>query len=175
MLAPNVVLAALAVGVGTAHADGAAIVDAISGIQNATLALGSTVGSWDGGVLGALPIIAESTALLATIGEGTAAAGRSAGLSDAEGLAVGLSTLALVGSVNASLAAIAAAKPKFDASLLSPVVLLNLELEKGASAGFSDAVIGKLPASLVATGQALAGEITASFDEAIGLYKGGVL
>lgn len=175
MLAINVILAALAGGVGTVLADGAAIVDAISAIQNATLDLSSTVGSWDGGILGALPIIGDSTSLLATIKQGAATAEQSANLTDLEGISVGLGTIALVTDVNTTLTTLLAAKPKFDKALLSPVVLLNLELEKSASADFSDAVLSKLPASLVSTGQTLADEITASFDEAISVFSGGIL
>lgn len=177
MLAINAVLATLLAGAGTVLADGAGIIDAISAIQNATLALGSTVGSWDGGVLGALPIVAESASLLGAIRGGQAAAEQQPGelLTDVEGFSVGVATIELVADVNATLATLVAAKPKFDADLLSAVVLLNLELEKGASSDFSGALLAKLPADLVAVGQTLADEITASFDEAIGVYSGGIL
>lgn len=166
---------ALLVGVSTVLADGAAIEGAISAIQNATSALSDTVGSWDGGLLGSLPIIVDSTSLLNTINKGTATAKQSANLSDVEGFTVGVDTIQLVTDVNSSLTTIIAAKSKFDKILLTPVVLLNLELEKSASADFSDAVISKLPATLVSAGETLSEEIAASFDQAIGVYSGGIL
>lgn len=156
-------------------ADGAAIVTAISAIQNATLDLGSTVSSWEGNILGAVPIVTDSTALLGTIRDGTQTARASANLTDLEALTVGLAVLQLVTDVNATLATLVDAKPKFDRALLTAVVLLNLELEKSASDEFSDALVPKLPASFVSTGETLAGEIEASFDEAIDVYSFGIL
>ncbi|KAJ4423914.1 hypothetical protein N0V82_001342 [Gnomoniopsis sp. IMI 355080] len=166
------ILLASFLGVSNVLADGAAIVDAISGIQNATAELSATVASWNGGILGALPIVSESTSLLTAINDATDTAKQSANLSDIEAVTVGLTILSLVTDVNTSLTTIIDAKPKFDQVLLSGVVLLNLELEKGASTQFSDAVIEKLPATFVSTGETLSGEITDSFDQAIDVYNG---
>lgn len=159
-------------GVSTVLADGAAIADAISAIQNATQELTTTVASWNGGILGAIPIVSESTSLLTAINQATATAKQSANLSDIEAVTVGLGIITLVTDVNSSLTTIIAAKPKFDETLLSGVVLLNLALEKSASTDFSDAVIEKLPDTFVSTGETLSGEITASFDQAIDVYDG---
>lgn len=156
-------------------ADGAAIVSAISAIQNATIALNDTVAAWEGGILSAIPIIAESTSLLSAIKKGTATAKQSANLSDIEAFTVGVDTISLVNDVNSSLTTIIAAKPRFDRNLLSGIVLLNLEQEKSASADFSDAVVSKLPATFVSTGQILASQIAAAFAEAIDVYSGGIL
>ncbi|KAJ4391782.1 hypothetical protein N0V93_005402 [Gnomoniopsis smithogilvyi] len=153
-------------------ADGAAIVDAISGIQNATTELTTTVASWDGGILGALPIVSESTSLLTAINDATDTAKQSANLTDLEAVTVGLSIVSLVTGVNSSLTTIIDAKPKFDKVLLSGVVLINLALEKSASADFSNAVLEKLPTSFVSVGETLSGEITDSFDQAIDVYNG---
>lgn len=158
-------------GVSSVVADGAAIVDAITGIQNATAELTSTVASWDGGILGAIPIVTESTSLLTAINDATDTAKASANLTDLEAVSVGLQILTLVTNVNTSLTTIIDAKPKFDKDLLSGVVLLNLELEKSASGDFSDAVIEKLPEAFVSTGETLSAEITASFDVAIDAYN----
>ncbi|KAF3769722.1 hypothetical protein M406DRAFT_19871, partial [Cryphonectria parasitica EP155] len=152
-------------------ADGAAIVDAISAIQNATLALASTVGDWDGNILSSIPIVLDSTTLLNTINQGTATAQASANLTDLEAFTVGVDTLDLVTDVNTTLTTLIAAKPDFDRDLLTAVVLLNLEQEKSASASFSDAIISKLPSTIVSTGQTLAAEITASFDQAIDIFS----
>lgn len=156
-------------------ADGAAIASAISAIQNATIALNDTVAAWEGGILGALPIIAESTSLLSTINKGAATAKQSANLSDIEAFTVGVDTITLVNDVNSSLTTIIAAKPRFDRTLLSGIVLLNLEQEKSASADFSNAIVSKLPVTFVSTGEILAGQIAAAFAEAIDVYSGGIL
>lgn len=159
----------------TVHADGAAIATAISAIQNATLDLGSTVASWNGNLLGAIPIVADSTALLGTIYKGTKTAQASANLTDLEAITVGLAVIQLVTDVNTTLTTLIAAKPSFDRNLLSAVVLLNLEQEKSASEGFSDALLEKLPSTFTSTGETLADEISASFDEAIDVFSDGFL
>jgi hypothetical protein len=161
--------------VGSVLADGAAIANAISAIQNATNELTTTVSNYNGNLLGSLPIIIQSTSLLKTIKKGTETAEESAPLADLEALTVGLATITLVGNVNASLDAIVAAKPKFDRNLLTPVVLLNLEQQRSASSDFSDAVVGKLPENFVSTGQQLAAQISEAFSEAISVYSGGIL
>lgn len=167
-------LFALLAGVSFVLADEASIAAAISAIQNATLELSNTVGSWDGGLLSSIPIIVESTSLLTIINEGTATAKQSANLTELEGFTIGLDTIQLVDDVNSTLTTIIAAKPKFADILLAPVVLLNLELEKSASADFSDAVISKLPAVLAPVGEELSDEIAASFDLAISAYTGAI-
>lgn len=169
------VIPALAFGVGSVIADGAAIVNAITAIQNATNELTTTVSNYNGNILGSLPIILQSTSLLSTIKKGTQTAEESAALADLEAVTVGLATITLVGNVNASLDAIVDAKPKFDRNLLTPVVLLNLEQQRSASSDFSDAVVSKLPPTFVSTGQQLAAQISEAFSEAISVYSGGIL
>ncbi|KAI7780498.1 hypothetical protein LA080_016012 [Diaporthe eres] len=169
------VLPTLVLGVGSVLADGTSIVNAIAAIQNATNELTTTVSNWNGNILGALPIIVQSTELLNTIKKGTQTAEESAALADLEAVTVGLATITLVGNVNASLDTIVDAKPKFDRDLLTPVVLLNLEQERSASADFSDAVVSKLPATFASTGQQLAAQISEAFSEAISVYSGGIL
>lgn len=105
MLVPKLIL--LPVIVATAVlADGQAIVDAISAIQNATLDLTSTVASWDGGLLSAIPIVVDSTTLLGTIHKGTVVAKQSANLTDVEAFTVGVSVVTLVTDVNSSISTI---------------------------------------------------------------------
>lgn len=168
-------LPTLVLGVGSVLADGTSIVNAITAIQNATNELTTTVSNYNGNILGALPIIVQSTSLLSTIKKGTQTAEESAALSDIEAVTVGLATITLVGNVNASLDAIVDAKPKFDRNLLTPVVLLNLEQQRSASSDFSDAVVRKLPATFVSTGEQLAAQIGEAFSEAISIYSGGIL
>lgn len=168
-------LPALILGAGCVLADGTAITNAITAIQNATNELSITVGNWDGDILGSLPIITQSTSLLVTINKGTKTAKESDTLSDIEALTVGLATITLVDDVQASLNAIVDAKPKFDNDLLTAVVLLNLEEEKSASSEFSSAVVSTLPDTFVETGEQLADQIAAAFDDAISTYSGGIL
>lgn len=168
---PRVILASL-LSASSVLADGAAIAAAITTIQDATVQLGTTVATWDGGILSAIPITVDSATLLEDINTATRTARASAALSDVEAVTVGLGIISLVTNVNSTLTTLIAAKPKFDQTLLTGVVLLNLELEKAASGRFSDAVIAKLPATFVSTGQTLAAEITASFNVAIDAYNG---
>ena len=168
-------LPAFLFGVDSVLADGTTITNAITAIQNATNELATTVGNWDGDILGSLPIIAQSTSLLATINQGTETAKQSATLSDIEALTVGLATITLVDDVQTSLDVIVDAKSKFDSDLLTAVVLLNLEEEKSASLAFSNAVVNTLPESFVETGEQLAEEISTAFDDAISVYSGGIL
>lgn len=174
MLALKVLTTAL-LGASAALADGAAVADAISTIQDSTLELANTVASWDGGILGALPIIIDATSLLGAIKDGTATAEDSATFSDVEAATVGVATISLVTDVNSTLTTLIAAKPKFDKGLLTGIVLLNLEAEKSAAADFSDAVVSKLPATFTTTGEQLAGQIAAAFDQAIDVFSGGIL
>lgn len=159
----------------TVLADGQAIADSVVGIQNATTELGSTVASWDGNILGAIPITIQSASLLSAINDGTKTAQASANLADLEAITVGLAVITLVTDVNSTITTLIDAKPKFDKNLLTAVVLLNLELEKGASDKFSDALLEKLPSSFTSTGEQLASEISASFDQAINVFSNGIL
>lgn len=153
-------------------ADGAAIVDALNAIAADTAALNNTVIEWKSDLLGSLPIIAKSTSLLATINKGTKTAEDSAPLELLETLGVAQATQALVADVNTTLTTIISRKSDFDHLLLSPVVLLNLELEKKASADFSDAVTAKVPADVQSIAEQLAAQINDAFVEAIDVYNG---
>ncbi|KAK0637001.1 hydrophobic surface binding protein A-domain-containing protein [Bombardia bombarda] len=164
-------LSLLALQASTVLADGASIVNALDTVNNSTLKLNSLVSSWNGKLLGTLPIVAESTALLAHIMKGTKTAKDSAALAALDALGVAGSTITLSASVNTTLTTIIAAKRKFDKRSLSPVILLNLELEKSATEDFSAAIIAKLPADLQGLAQNLVAPIDASFEQGIDKYK----
>jgi hypothetical protein len=165
-------LACVAFGITTVRGDGAAITNAISSIQNATIDLADTVDKWPGDLLGSLPISGKSISLLVTINKATVVAHQSANLSDIEAFTVGLATITLASKVNTTLNTIIAAKPKFDRLLiLDPITLFSLWAEKVASADFSNAVIEKLPDNLKTLGGQLASQIDASFTQAIDVYK----
>ncbi len=165
------VLLSLAAVASTVVADGAAIAAALEKVNNITTTLQTTVSSWDGDLLGALPITIQSAELLSAINEGTKTAKASAALETLEAVTVAEDTIALGSSVNSTITAIIAAKPKFDKLLLSPVILLNLELEKSATDELSAAIIEKVPAALQATAQQLVSVIDDSFDEGLDAYN----
>jgi hypothetical protein len=55
--------------------------------------------------------------------------------------------------------------------IVSPVILLNLKLEKAATDKFAAAVISKVPTALQATAQGLITPIDNAFDSAIAVYE----
>ncbi|KAI9158079.1 Cell wall mannoprotein 1 [Paramyrothecium foliicola] len=150
--------------------DGASIIASIDTISTDTLALNETVSSWNGGLLGTLPIIIKSTSLLENIKKGTEVASASANLTLIEAIQVAQATRALAADVNSTLETIIAAEGKFDRLLLGPVILLNLKLEKDATEDFSGAVTQKVPESLRGVAELVVRGILQGFDKAIDVY-----
>ncbi len=161
-------LAALA---STVLADGASIGAALDTINSDTLALEQSVSAWDGDFLGTLSIVALSAELLVAIKEGAKTAKASAALDLGDAVTVAEKTITLAASVNGTITAIIAAKPKFDHLFISPVTLLNLDLEKSATDELSAAIVSKIPADLQPTAQTLVSGIDDSFSEGIAAYK----
>lgn len=149
----------IAVLIASVAADGAAIVAALEKITSATIALNDTVASFPTGILGVVDtvkLLADSVTLLTL----------------SETISVAESTIALVADVESTLTTIIAAKPKFDALLLvSPVILLNLKLEKDATDKFSAAVISKVPTDLQAYAEIIVAPVDTAFDAAITAYE----
>ena len=156
----------------TAAADGASIIAAMTKISSATADLNTTVASWSGDILGSLPIIAKSAVLLVNIKSGAHTAAKSDDLNATEAINVAVATQTLSTGVNQTLESIMAARPKFNKLLISPITLLNLDLQKDATQEFSDDVISKVPEELQSTAEALVKVIEDSFDQAIEYYKG---
>ncbi|KAF4959119.1 hypothetical protein FSARC_10832 [Fusarium sarcochroum] len=152
---------------GSALASGDTISAAIDNISNATLALNKTIATWPKTLIGTLPITTKSTLLLAEIHRGTVVARDSEPLSLDETLQVAKATSQLGADVNITLETVIAAKPSFDKLLLSPVILLNLELQRNLSIDFSEAVVSKVPADLQDKAKALVQGIDDSFAQAI--------
>ncbi|OAA43638.1 Cell wall galactomannoprotein [Metarhizium rileyi] len=168
-LTPLVSIMALAA---SALADGHAITDAMAKINTQTADLGSTVRSWRGDLLGALPITIKSTMLLQQIKAASRMADQSANLTTKEALAVAVATTDLGKTVQATLRTIIDTKPKFDKLIiLSPVVLLNLELEQDATEDFSAKIVGKVPTGLQGIAQNLIKPIDEAFAAAIDKYR----
>ncbi|KAF4448756.1 Cell wall galactomannoprotein [Fusarium austroafricanum] len=152
---------------GSAFASGDSISTAIDSISNATLALNHTIATWPQTLLGALPITTKSTLLALEIHKGTVIARESGPLSLDETLQVAKATSELSSDVELTINTIIATKPNFDRLQISPVILLNLELQRGLSADFSAAVIEKVPKELQGNAKQLVAGIDASFARAI--------
>ncbi|QPH16071.1 hypothetical protein C2857_000617 [Epichloe festucae Fl1] len=149
-----------------------AITHALGLINTQTADLGSAVANWKGDLLGALPITTKSAQLLEQLRRSRRTADASRPLSTDEALAVAVATGDLSRVVQATLGTIVDNKPRFDKLLvLSPVVLLNLELQRGATADFSDAVVRKVPEGLKTIAQGLIKPIDDAFAAAIDKYK----
>lgn len=156
--------------IGAALADGAAIVGALIEVNDATVGLGEKVGSWKGDILGTLPIVAESTSLLIEVKKGTKTAEESEALDVSQALQVATATYHLVRSVNTTMTNLIDAKPKFDKLLMSPIIFINLGLQRKATTEMSEAIISKVPAGLQAIAQDLVAPIDASFELAIDTF-----
>ncbi|KZZ94276.1 Cell wall galactomannoprotein [Moelleriella libera RCEF 2490] len=153
-------------------ADGKTITDALATIQAKTTDLGAAVSNWRGDLLGALPITFKSTELLTTLKQATRDAEASGVLTLEESLAVASATDELSKTVVSTLQTIVDTKPKFDRLIiLSPIVLLNLELEKGATEDFSATVVSKVPQDLKPVAEGLIKPIDDAFAAAIDKYK----
>ncbi|KAJ9161737.1 hypothetical protein NKR19_g1980 [Coniochaeta hoffmannii] len=166
-------LAPLALVASTVTASGATISDAIGVINTVTLELQSKVAGWKGppDLLGTLPIIAVSTELLKDINNATKTAKASAPLDALEALTVAIAINNLSGSVNSTISTIIARKRDFDKLLLSPVILLNLELEKDATDRLGVALADKVPEELKGAAATLQATIDGYFDNGINAYK----
>jgi len=162
----------------TVLADGASILAAMSKVANATVALNETVTNFPSGLAGladVLPLLVGSITLLSDINQGISVAQASANLTLTETVEVASATTSLVSGVQSTLLNIENSKPKFDALLLvSPVLLLNLKLEKEATDKFSAAIISKLPAAFASLAESLTAPIDTAFDAAIADYEGAV-
>ena len=157
--------------VGSAFATGDAISTAIDNISNATIALGHSITHWPQTLVGTIPITTKSTLLLAAIHQGTLAARHSEPLSVEETLQVAKATSELSQDVSETIDIVIGAKPKFDKIQVSPVILLNLQLQRALSADFSEAVIAKVPVDLQDKAKALVQGIDDSFAKAIKKYS----
>ncbi|KFY25827.1 hypothetical protein V493_04427 [Pseudogymnoascus sp. VKM F-4281 (FW-2241)] len=159
----------------TVVADGAAILAAMNKISASTTKLNGTIADFHGGLIGlaeTIPILIQSTTLLNDIKEGTETAEESNQLTVDETIKVSGATTELVKGVQTSLQTIVDTKPEFDELLvISPVILLNLQQQKSATAKFSKAVISKLPEEFRGIAEGIVAPIDVAFDSAIAAYK----
>ncbi|KAB5578008.1 putative antigenic cell wall galactomanno protein [Coniochaeta sp. 2T2.1] len=155
----------------TVLSSGQTISDAITAINTVTQTLQSKVSSWKGDLLGTLPIIVSSTELLKDINNATKVTKASDPLEPLEALTVAVAVNTLSGSVNQTISAIVAKKRQFDKLLLSPVILLNLELEKDATDKLGAALGEKVPEELKGAAAQLQATIDGYFEAGIEAYK----
>ncbi|KAL2133075.1 hypothetical protein VTI74DRAFT_2979 [Chaetomium olivicolor] len=153
-----------------ALADGKAIVTALTTVDETTIKLGNAVNKWKGDIFGTLPIVAESTTLLVQVKKGQKVAEESEPLDFYATLDVATATNKLVTSVNTTLSALIAKKHNFDKLLMSPLIFVNLELQKHATTDMSKAIIEKVPAQLQDLAKSLVKPIDDSFEKAIDAF-----
>lgn len=166
------ILAPLALLVSSVAADAASIVAGIKLIDATTQSLGEKVTAWNGVlVLGTISIVADSTKLLQNLKDAKKAAEKSDPLDDLGAIQVAQAVIGLSHSVNTTLSNIITAKPKFDAKLLSPVILLNLKQEQKATDELTEALGPKLPTWAREIAREVIKPIDAAFVLAIAKYK----
>jgi len=165
-------LTPLALLASTVAADAATNVSAITLIDTTTKSLGEKVAAWNGVlVLGTIPIVADSTELLKNLKDAKKAAAKSDPVDDLGAIQIAQAVLKLSGSVNVTLGNIIAAKPKFDAKLLSPVILLNLKQEQKATDELTAEIGPKLPEWARDLARQIIHPVEVAFDLAIEKYK----
>jgi len=147
-----------------------AIEKSLISVNDQTLRLGQAVSAWKGNLIRTLPIIKASTGILESVAKGTKTAKQSEPLDFLGALGVAVATNTLAGSVNSSLSALIQAKPKFDKLLLSPVILINLDLQRKVTTEMSRAIVEKVPAELQGVAEELVRPIDASFELAIDVF-----
>lgn len=155
-------------------ADGASIKASMATISDSVTSLNGSVTDFvsSGNPLKLLPIIIKSTGLLSDINSATDSATASANLTLTETLDVASATLNLAKVVESVLDNIVAGEKRFSLALVSPIIYLNLQLEKDATDKFAAAVVSKVPESLQGTAAALIAPIDDAFVAALAAYKG---
>ncbi|KAL2060661.1 hypothetical protein VTL71DRAFT_9302 [Oculimacula yallundae] len=157
-------------------ADGASISAAIDKISAAAIQLNETVAEFpDNPIYGLTDIgdlLIDSTAVLKSIKQATKVAEASGELTLLEAIGLAGKITSLASGVQSTLDSTVAAKPKFDKLLVvSPVVLINLKLQKSATEEFGSKVVEKVPVDLRPIAENLQKPILEAFDKAIASYK----
>ncbi|KAM4054344.1 hydrophobic surface binding protein A domain-containing protein [Hirsutella rhossiliensis] len=169
MRVASVVVSASALA-GSVLGDGNTIRNAMKTIGRDTAALGDAVSSWSGDLLGALPIVGKAGGLLVALKHGAHTADVSTPLSFDEALTVATATGDLASTVNKTLDALVSARPKFDHLFVTPLILITLDVQRGASNDFSSKVVGKVPKELQSIARQLIKGIDDNFGAAIDAY-----
>lgn len=150
--------------------DGNSIRKAIKTTGHDTTALGDVVSAWPGDVLGALPVVGKAVGLFVALKRGSRTARASAPLSFDEALGVATATGDLTSAVNKTLAALVVARPKFDYLLVTPLILVTLDVQRRAANDFGGKVVAKVPKELRPIARQLIKGIDDDFETAIDAY-----
>lgn len=111
-------------------ADGAALLNSLSCVRDATTQLNSTIGPWDGSANTLIPIVNDSADLLTAIFNATKLAVFSPALSESETNDFAHATDGFADDINSTLTTIISKKKMFQQAFLQPVMLLILVAEK---------------------------------------------
>ncbi|EQL03211.1 Cell wall galactomannoprotein [Ophiocordyceps sinensis CO18] len=144
--------------------DGNSIRKAIKTIGHDTTALGDVVSSR------ALPVVGKAVGLFVALKRGSRTARASAPLSFDEALGVATATGDLTSAVNKTLAALVVARPKFDYLLVTPLILVTLDVQRRAANDFGGKVVAKVPKELRPIARQLIKGIDDDFETAIDAY-----
>lgn len=155
---------------GSVLGDGNTIRNAMRTVSRDTVALGDAVSSWSGGPLGVLPIAGKAGGLLVALKLGAKTAKESTPLSIEEAVDVYTATQDLSSAVNKTLNALVEARPKFDQLLVTPVILITLDIQRGAANDFSNRVVEKVPENLQSTARTLVRSIDEDFARVVDAY-----
>ncbi|RDA95934.1 hypothetical protein CP533_5895 [Ophiocordyceps camponoti-saundersi (nom. inval.)] len=140
-------------------------------IAGRTEALGQTVSSWNGGLLGTLPILGKAATLYLTIRQSTRVVEMAKPLSQDETIALVGKVQTLDDKVTKTFKAIFDAAPKFKRLFLTFAIRLNLLLDKDAVEGFIGNLLIKVPKDLRDLAKSLAKPIVDKFDKVIAEFS----
>ena len=155
------------------------VIEGLSKVANATIALNQTVASYPGGVAGtldALTILGDSLSLVADINSVTALAKQSVNFTSTESEEVAVAFIDLLPSVESSLTTIDEKKADFETGLLgigslTPLVLGLVKQIKSSADDLGAAITAKLTAEWAAEAPTILAEVNAAFDTTIEDYS----
>lgn len=156
-------------------ADVAVIIQAVKDVNQATIALNSTINELSGHFLGdSLKLIQlghNTASLYDKTGIACKMAEKSANLTEKESYALGGYGLKLYKSVNTTLESMIRAESKIRADRIASTIGPSLKLQKQQSARFSTLVVRITPETDKATAIDLGEWIAASFDKALAVFN----
>ncbi|OAA42529.1 antigenic cell wall galactomannoprotein [Beauveria brongniartii RCEF 3172] len=159
-------LAALAT---TAVAD---IKGCLETIAASTVQLDKSVTSYQGGLLGLVPITTDALCLLNDINQCTSTARASAPLDYEAALDIAGATGTLADNVNTVIDDLVRAKPKFDRLLIvTPIIKVTVEQEREATKELCKQILAKIPKELADIAAILIKQIDDKFAEGIKAFS----
>lgn len=164
------ILGVFSLAIATASADGVAIVKSLGTLSKSSAELNNTVAEWSGGLFDSLPIVTQSLGLLGDTKDAAAVAEESEPLTFEEATTLAVAMQSLTTDIKNTLTTLENAKPKFDKLLFSPIILIDLKLQKKETDNLSTAVVEKVPEALQEVAQGMVDEVSGLFDNAIDAY-----